>query len=134
LRLLGGTPGQHFPSVAEGLRGHRGRHQLAVVCSRLGEREEAEGLWLAALREAPGSLPAWQRLAGQYLDWGRREDFEAAVAEIERLPGGEAEAAWRRARALFVAPPGRGAGGGGGRPSALARQRALASAPQPRAA
>ena len=42
LRLLGGEDGQHFASVVDGLRGHKGQHQLALVCLRLGELPEAE--------------------------------------------------------------------------------------------
>ncbi len=58
VRLLGTQPEQHFASVADGLRGHKGRHQLAVVCCRLGENHEAEQLWHAVLRDRPDYLHA----------------------------------------------------------------------------
>jgi tetratricopeptide (TPR) repeat protein len=51
VRLLGAESEQHFASVADGLRGHKGRHQLAIACCRLGEMREAEYLWHAVLRD-----------------------------------------------------------------------------------
>jgi hypothetical protein len=47
VRLLGTQAGQHFASVAGGLRGSEGRHQAAVVCARR-----------QALDEAPRFVPA----------------------------------------------------------------------------
>jgi tetratricopeptide (TPR) repeat protein len=102
VRLLNGSAGPHFASVADGLRGHKARHQLAVVSYRLGEHDEAEALWRAALREAPGLLPAWLGLAALYLTQQHWGDLEGALAQLEGLPGGACEAALLRGKAMLA--------------------------------
>ncbi len=67
VRLLGTESEQHFASVADGLRRYKGRHQLAIVCCRLGEHKEAEQLWHAVLRERPDYLHARIGLGEVYL-------------------------------------------------------------------
>lgn len=61
--LLSGGDDPHFASVAEGLRGHRVRHNLAVICREQGRLAEAEEHWLAALADQPQFMPAKQGLA-----------------------------------------------------------------------
>jgi glycosyltransferase involved in cell wall biosynthesis/tetratricopeptide (TPR) repeat protein len=99
LRLLAAEPGKHFASVVDGLRGHKGRHQLALVCFRLGEFCEAEPLWQAVLRDRPGFLPARVGLAELYLHQERWPDLEATLAALEQSPPGAAEAALLRGKA-----------------------------------
>ena len=106
VRLLGTESGPHFASVADGLRGHTGRHQLALVCVRLGENAEAESLWRGVLRERPGHAQAWLGLGELYLAQGRWPEFHEAAGELSRLPGGDPEATllvarWHRARREF---------------------------------
>jgi tetratricopeptide (TPR) repeat protein len=102
VRLLGTQTGPHFASVIDGLRGYRGRHQLALVSQRLGEPHEAEGLWRQALAECPGFLPARVGLANLLLVQGRWDELERTLAEMEKLPQGDQEASYVRARALFA--------------------------------
>src|SRR5262249_44591143 len=94
--------GPHFASVAEGLRGHRGRHLLAQVCLRRGELLEAEQLWLAVLEQKPNWGPALLGLAEVYLQAGRREDPAALEGTPRTLPGGELEGILWRGRALLA--------------------------------
>jgi glycosyltransferase involved in cell wall biosynthesis/tetratricopeptide (TPR) repeat protein len=98
VRLLGTESGQHFASVSEGLRGYQGRHQLALVCFRLQELNEAEVLWEAVLRERPGFLPARVGLGDVYLAQRRWQDLEGMAASLAALPGGEVEAILLRGR------------------------------------
>jgi tetratricopeptide (TPR) repeat protein len=99
VRLLNTRPGQHFTSVVAGLRGHRGLHQLALVCARLGQAQEAERLWRQALQEAPRSVPALAEFANLLLNQGRRPEAEGLLARLEALPpSGPQLAARLRAR------------------------------------
>jgi tetratricopeptide (TPR) repeat protein len=92
VRLLGTEAEQHFASVADGLRGHKGRHQLAVVCCRLGENSEAELLWHAVLRDRPDYLHARVGLGEMYLSQHRWAELEEQARALRRLPQGEVEA------------------------------------------
>ncbi len=98
VRLLGTEPGQHFASVADGLRGHKGRHQLAVVCCRLGENNEAEQLWYAALRDRPDYLHARIGLGELHLAQHRWGELEDQAGALEKLPQGELEATLLRGK------------------------------------
>jgi tetratricopeptide (TPR) repeat protein len=98
VRLLGTEAGPHFASVSDGLRGYQGRHQLALVCFRLQELNEAEVLWQAALRERPGFLAARIGLAEVYLAQRRWQDAEDMAASLAALPGGEVDAVLLRGR------------------------------------
>jgi tetratricopeptide (TPR) repeat protein len=102
LRLLGTEAGPHFASVADGLRTFRGRHQLALVCHRLGEHQEAEALWRQALRDNPAFLPGRAGLAQLLLDLGRWGELEHGLEEMESLPQGAHEAALLRGKAHFA--------------------------------
>jgi tetratricopeptide (TPR) repeat protein len=92
VRLLGVGQRQHFASVADGLRGYRARHQLAVVCCRLGETAEAEQFWQAALSERPSYLPARIGLGELYLSQHRWSELEEQAASLEKAPQGEPDA------------------------------------------
>jgi tetratricopeptide (TPR) repeat protein len=92
VRLLGTESEQHFASVADGLRGHKGRHQLAVVCCRLGENNEAEQLWHAVLRDRPDYLHARIGLGEIYLAQHRWAELEEEACALEKLTHGELEA------------------------------------------
>ena len=102
VRLLGTESGPRFASVADGLRGYRGRHQLAVVCTRLGENVEAESLLRGVLRERPGLAPAWLALGELYLAQGRWPEFDEAADSLSLSPGGDLEAALLVSRAHRV--------------------------------
>jgi glycosyltransferase involved in cell wall biosynthesis len=102
LRLLGTETAQCFASVVDGLRTYRGRHQLAVVCRRLGESREAESLWRQVLHDCPGWPPACAELARLYLETGRSEDMEVVLRELEDSPQGELEASLVRGEAYFA--------------------------------
>jgi predicted Zn-dependent protease len=88
----------HFASVADGLRGHKGRHQLAVVCSRLGEAGEAELLWHAVLRDRPDFLPAHIGLSELFLSLQRWPELQEQAAALARWPQGEVDAVLLRAK------------------------------------
>jgi tetratricopeptide (TPR) repeat protein len=99
IRLLGMEDNPHFASVADGLRGFKGRHQLAVVCFRLGETSEAELLWQAVLRERPDFVPAHLGLGELYLSLKRWPELEDQALALAKMPHGELEAVLLRARA-----------------------------------
>jgi tetratricopeptide (TPR) repeat protein len=100
VRLLGTSNGTHFASVVDGLRGHKGRHQLASVCLHLGEHAEAETLWQAIVRDRPDFRPAWLALADLFLSSARWPDLDQLAARLADQPWGELEAVLLRARAL----------------------------------
>ncbi len=106
VRLLSTTEGPHLASVVEGLRGHKTRHNLAVVYQKQGRSAEAETQWKAALDEEPGFVPAWLGLGDLYLSQGRLVDVNDLV---ERLKGtklvngqGVTATALLRARSLMA--------------------------------
>ena len=104
LRLVRGREGDHFASVDTGLRGHKARHNLAILYRDGGRAAEAEAQWRAALVDAPGFAPAhlglgelalkakdWvgvDRVAGDLRGFGSVGEVEAEVllarAEVER--------------------------------------------------
>jgi tetratricopeptide (TPR) repeat protein len=83
LQLLGGAEAPHFASVAEGLRGFKARHLLAVVYRDQGRSAEAEAHWQAAVGEAPGFVPAWAGLGELCLARGRVDDLDRLLAAWE---------------------------------------------------
>jgi glycosyltransferase involved in cell wall biosynthesis/Tfp pilus assembly protein PilF len=101
-RLLGEQPGAHFASVDAGLRGHKGRHNLAVLCLKQGRLAEAEALWRRATRERPDFLPAWVGLGECLLRRGEAREFEEVTQHLETLPGGGLEVALLRGRSLMA--------------------------------
>jgi GT2 family glycosyltransferase/Flp pilus assembly protein TadD len=78
--LLRTAAGKYLGSVADGLRGHKARTNLAVVLQRQGRSAEAEEQWRQALRERPGYPPALLGLAELLLTQGRWGDLEAVAA------------------------------------------------------
>ncbi len=99
VRLLGTESEQHFASVTDGLRGHKARHQLAIVCCRLGETPEAEQLWHAVARDRPDHLHARIGLGELYLGQQRWIELDEQVRVLEKLPQGELEAILLRGKA-----------------------------------
>jgi len=88
LRLLSTQEGPHFASVAEGIRGHLARHNLAVVLREQVRYAEAEAQWLAALQEQPKFSPARLGLAELYLKQGRQQDLEKHLQTLEASSNG----------------------------------------------
>jgi FkbM family methyltransferase len=99
VRLLGTESGAHFASVVDGLRGHKGRHQLASVCLRLREYGEAETLWQGVLRQRPDFRQGWLGLGELYLSQGRWADLDTLRAGLAQMPGGDLDATLLAARA-----------------------------------
>jgi tetratricopeptide (TPR) repeat protein len=97
LRLLAVEAQVQFASVAEGLRTFKARHQLGVVCFRLGEHDAAEALWRRCVAERPDSVLTWVALCELCRLQQRWADAEAAAAALAALPDGAAEAAHMRA-------------------------------------
>jgi len=58
LHLMEHREGSHFASLDTGLRGHKARHNLAVLYCEQGRIAEAEAQWRAALAEQPNFAPA----------------------------------------------------------------------------
>jgi tetratricopeptide (TPR) repeat protein len=98
-RLLETREPEHFSSVAEGLRGFRARHQLAVLYHKQGRGAEAEAQWRAALTERPHYAPAWLGLGELYLRQGRWVEVEEFCRwlEAEQGPKGQIHGAYLRA-------------------------------------
>ena len=88
LRLLETNERPHFASVAEGLRGHRARHNLAIVYREQGRLAEAEAQWNAALDEEPGFMSSLVGLGELYLGQGRLHDLDRVIAGLERGANG----------------------------------------------
>ena len=85
-RLLSApAEGDHFASVAEGLRGHKGRHYLAALYLDTGMAKEAEAEWWRVLADKPEFLPARAGLGEVYLQTRRWEDLEHQATELEAL-------------------------------------------------
>lgn len=97
LKLLTTREGDHFASVAVGLRGHKARSLLANLYQEQGRAAEAEAQWKAAAAEAPGFAPAWQGLAELYLGQSRWTELNEAAEKLAAA-GGELETAVLRAR------------------------------------
>jgi tetratricopeptide (TPR) repeat protein len=102
LRLLGTPDNADFASVAEGLRGHLGRHHLAWVCFRLGEYAEAKSLWNSVLQHRPNFRPAWLGMGELFLAQGRWSDLQILIARVAEQPSGEVDAVCLRAQAHRV--------------------------------
>ena len=101
LRLLATPPGNHFASVDPSLRGHTGRHALAVLYLRQNRAEEARAQWRLAVRERPDFLPAWVGLGNAAVALNDVAGLDEATAALERLPGGPQEAGLLRVHALL---------------------------------
>jgi tetratricopeptide (TPR) repeat protein len=96
--LLELRPGAHFASLDAGLRGHKTRHQLALLYRDQGRLAEAEAEWRAAVTEQPDFLPAWLELTELYLGQGRWAELEDVAGRLQGLRPAGIEAAVVRAR------------------------------------
>jgi GT2 family glycosyltransferase/tetratricopeptide (TPR) repeat protein len=83
VRLISTSEGPHFASVAEGLRGHKARHNLAVIYQEQGRVAEAEAQWKSASSEQPGFTPAWIGLGDLYLSQRRLSDLDDVLGHLE---------------------------------------------------
>ncbi|HEV3144947.1 MAG TPA: tetratricopeptide repeat protein, partial [Gemmataceae bacterium] len=98
-RLLDGREnGNYFASVADGLRGHISRHNLAVLLFKQKRYTEAEVQWRMALTEEPEYLPAKMGLGEMYLE---RQNYTGMEQMVEQF-GDRAEAAVLRGRARLA--------------------------------
>jgi GT2 family glycosyltransferase/Flp pilus assembly protein TadD len=97
-RLFTSSPGPHFGSVDAGLRGYKGRHNLAVAYHQQQRPAEAEAQWRQAVAERPEFVPAWLGLADLFLVQLRWSDFEALLHRLDADPHAALEAAVLRAR------------------------------------
>jgi tetratricopeptide (TPR) repeat protein len=94
-------PGEHFASVADGLRTFRAFHQRGVVRLRQGRHAEAAEQFRRVLSERPDQVHSWVGLGEAALgrqDWG---GVEEAARGLEGRPGGTAEAAVLRGRSCL---------------------------------
>jgi len=99
LKLLEGRDGEHFASVAEGLRGHKARHNLAMLYLDTSRDREAEAEWGRVVADQPTFLPARAGLSEVYLRQKRWDDLERQAQALESLgPAGDAEAEALRGR------------------------------------
>jgi GT2 family glycosyltransferase/Flp pilus assembly protein TadD len=97
--IQGQEQGNHFGSIAEGLRGHKARHNLAVLYFDTDRLSEAEQQWRLCLDEQPNFLPSFSGIGEIYLRQNRWEELESLVLRMESLnPEGEIAAASLRAR------------------------------------
>jgi glycosyltransferase involved in cell wall biosynthesis/tetratricopeptide (TPR) repeat protein len=99
--LEGPAPGQHFASVADGLRSHRARHELALVCWIEGDLTGAEDQWRQVLAARPDFLPACQGLAEVLERQNRWVELEALAEPLRQIPRAEAGAERLRCRSLL---------------------------------
>jgi GT2 family glycosyltransferase/tetratricopeptide (TPR) repeat protein len=102
LHLIEGREGAHFASLAEGLRGYKARHELAILYRDQGRLAEAEAQWEIILREQPAFVPAVVGLGELYLAQGRWPALDGLVERLRGLPEGEVEGATLQARAHLV--------------------------------
>jgi GT2 family glycosyltransferase/tetratricopeptide (TPR) repeat protein len=84
VRLIRGREAEHFGSVDTGLRGHKARHNLAVLYADRGRAAEAEALWAEAVAMDPTFLPSHLALAERSL---ARKDWAALAARADALRG-----------------------------------------------
>jgi Tfp pilus assembly protein PilF len=90
--------GNHFTSVADGLRTYLGRNNLAILLLKQKRFAEAEAQWRMALMSEPDFLPAKIGLGEMYLD---QRNFTALEQVVEQFPD-HPEAVVLRARAKLA--------------------------------
>jgi GT2 family glycosyltransferase/tetratricopeptide (TPR) repeat protein len=98
LRLLEGQEGAHFASVDTGLRGHKARHNLAILYQEQGRWAEAEAQWRAALTEQPAFAAAWLGLAELLLMQARWGEAEPIAERLTDCVSAKLDATVLRAR------------------------------------
>ena len=101
LRVLHGTDGEHFGSVDAGLRGHKARHNLAVLYHEQRRHAEAEMHWQAALEERADFTPALLGLGDVYLAQQRWDELQRIAGRLLGA-GFEVEGEVLEARALLA--------------------------------
>ena len=84
-RLINSWEGNHFGSVDAGLRGYKGRHNLAVICMEQKRYAEAVTHWQAAIREQPAFFPAWIGLGEVYAHTKQWDKLESHVQGLTRF-------------------------------------------------
>jgi tetratricopeptide (TPR) repeat protein len=82
-RLIAGQEGEHFGSVATGLRGYRARHLLALLWREMGRLADAENEARNALAERLDYTPAWLELGEVYLAQERWPELDEVVVRLE---------------------------------------------------
>jgi tetratricopeptide (TPR) repeat protein len=108
--LLETDEGCHFKSVVWGLRGFKGRHNLALAYQELGDWDRAEEQWRLVVRETPRYRPGWRGLGEALLRMGKVKEAldlaaklradsmlrgEGLVLEVKALAAqGEVRTAW----------------------------------------
>jgi tetratricopeptide (TPR) repeat protein len=100
--LLSLKPGPHFASVSPGLRGWRGRHELADVLYLQRMLPEARAQWLQVVREEPAHVPSWLGLAQVALEAKDYGALEEAAVGLETQAGAPLDAALLRAQGLLA--------------------------------
>ncbi|MCS6851795.1 MAG: glycosyltransferase [Gemmataceae bacterium] len=97
-QLLAKPPGPHRFGLAQGLRGHLARHNLAIVLRAQGRLAEAEAQWQQLIAEQPDYVPAWMGLTDLYLAHDRCAEMEELVARLRADPRRQVEAGLVEAR------------------------------------
>jgi tetratricopeptide (TPR) repeat protein len=112
-RLLATSDDATFTSVAEGLRGHQARNNLAAVLQKQGRMDEAEMQWRSALAERPDYPPSmlglaelflgqerWNELEDHLMKWEKQRPHDPAIAVV-RAKGQMARREFGAARELL---------------------------------
>jgi glycosyltransferase involved in cell wall biosynthesis/tetratricopeptide (TPR) repeat protein len=102
LRLIHEKPGAHFASVPDGLRGHKARHNLAVLYFQQGRVGEAEAQWKAAVAQRPDFLQSWLGLGECCLRVGNLAGLDAVARQLEEQTGSRMEVTLLRARGMMA--------------------------------
>ena len=99
LHLLTSRSGEHFASVTDGLRGYKGRNNLASILYKQGRFAEAETQWRMALAERADFFPAELGLGELYLSQSCWADVEETARQLQQFgDNGQYEATILRAR------------------------------------
>jgi tetratricopeptide (TPR) repeat protein len=80
----------HFKSVVFGLRGFKGRYNLAMVYQELGDWAGAEEQWRLVVQEVPRYRPGWQGLSDVLLRRGKLTEAMQLAEQLRNdkfLPG-----------------------------------------------
>jgi GT2 family glycosyltransferase/Flp pilus assembly protein TadD len=99
-KLISGREAEHLSSAAVGLRGHKARHNLAMIYLEDKRYSEAESQWRAALLDEPAFYPAHVGLGEALLQrraWARLDEQATALRQMGMRGQEEAEALLGRA-------------------------------------
>jgi GT2 family glycosyltransferase/tetratricopeptide (TPR) repeat protein/2-polyprenyl-3-methyl-5-hydroxy-6-metoxy-1,4-benzoquinol methylase len=87
-QLLGkDRPRDYLASVDAGIVGYKARHNLGVVYSELGRRDDAARQWRQVTQEEPSFRPSWQALGELLIAGGEAAELAALAAEAQRVDG-----------------------------------------------